>query len=360
MSAPANAPSSSPLLVLVANAGDGSISTFRLSDGALERLAVAEGLTGCSAFAVDAERDLVHAAVKGAGEGENAGLLTLSLDRATGVLTPRSRLDLPDGNLNYVALTRGGTGLLAASYGGGYGFTARVADGEVSEPVSRIAFANLHSVLASGDGAHAYFVSLGDDLIAQYAIGDDMALHALSPETVAAPTDSGPRHLVLSDDGSAVLVLTEFTAQVLRYARDSATGRLELTGSAPAADPSAGLGPSRLGLDPKENHVIWAADLRWGAPAPSGDGARHLWASERAASTLGAVTVAADGALTSPEHFTTTEPQPRGFDLSPDGAHLVAAGERSTTVSLYAVDGDRLELLQQAETGAGANWVRFV
>jgi len=45
--------------------------------------------------------------------------------------------------------------------------------------------------------------------------------------------------------------------------------------------------------------------------------------------------------------------------VSPDGRFLVAAGERSTTVSLYAVDGDRLELLQQAETGAGANWVRF-
>ncbi len=324
MSAPANAPSTVPALVLVANAGDGSISTFRLADGALERLAVTEGLTGCSAFAVDAERDLVHAAVKGASEGENAGLLTLSLDRATGALTPRSRLDLPDGGLNYVALTRAGTGLLAASYGGGYGFTARVEDGEVSEPVSRVAFANLHSVLASGDGAHAYFVSLGDDLLAQYAIGDDMALHALGPETVAAPQDSGPRHLVLSDDGASVYVLTEFTAEVLHYARDAATGTLELTGSVPAADPAAGLGPSRLGLDPKENHVIWAADLQWGAPTR--DGARHLWASERAASTLGAVTVAADGTLAPPSTFTTTEPQPRGFALSPDGAHLVAAG----------------------------------
>jgi 6-phosphogluconolactonase len=28
-------------------------------------------------------------------------------------------------------------------------------------------------------------------------------------------------------------------------------------------------------------------------------------------------------------------------------------------VSLYAVDGDRLDLLQRAETGRGANWVRF-
>jgi 6-phosphogluconolactonase len=54
-----------------------------------------------------------------------------------------------------------------------------------------------------------------------------------------------------------------------------------------------------------------------------------------------------------------TETQPRGFALSPDGAFLVAAGERSTTVSLYAVHDDELQLLQQAETGAGANWVRF-
>ena len=53
-----------------------------------------------------------------------------------------------------------------------------------------------------------------------------------------------------------------------------------------------------------------------------------------------------------------TEPQPRGFAVS--GEWLVAAGERSTEVSLYAVDADRLELRQRIETGRGANWVRFV
>ena len=52
-------------LVLVANAGDGSISTFRLTDGSLERLAVTEGLNGCSTFAVDSARDLLYAGVKG-------------------------------------------------------------------------------------------------------------------------------------------------------------------------------------------------------------------------------------------------------------------------------------------------------
>jgi 6-phosphogluconolactonase len=336
-------------LVLVANAGDDSISTFRLRGDRLERLAITDGLTGCSTFAVDPARDLVYAAVK----GEPAGILTLSLDRESGSLTPLSRLDLPDGGMNYLALTHDGTGLLGASYGGGYGISCPVADGVVSDPRSRIAFPNLHSVLPSADGRFAYFVSLGADLVAQYALGDDLRLVPLTPETVAAPAGSGPRHLVLNAAQDAVYVLTEFSGEVLHYARDTATGALDLRGAAAAHDTTNDLGHSVFGADPLANHFIWGADLHFG----TGEG--RLWASERTESTLGAVTVAGDGTLSAPTRFTVTETQPRGFALSPDGAFLVAAGERSTTVSLYAVHDDELQLLQQAETGAGANWVRF-
>ena len=75
---------------------------------------------------------------------------------------------------------------------------------------------------------------------------------------------------------------------------------------------------------------------------------------------LGSLALASDGTPTDAEAFTVTETQPRGFAVSPDGRFLVAAGEKSTTVSLYAVAGDHLELLQRAETGRGANWVRFI
>ncbi|MEZ5214197.1 MAG: beta-propeller fold lactonase family protein [Microbacterium sp.] len=221
-------------LVLVANAGDGSISTFRLAGDRLERLAVTGGLTGCSTFAVDAERDLVYAGVK----GEPAGIVTLALDRATGVLTERSRLDLPAGGMNYLALTHGGSALLGASYGGGYGIVCPVevssagAVGSVGEPTARVAYPNLHSVLPSPDGRFAYFVSLGGDFIAQYALSDALALTPLDPPTAAAPTGSGPRHLVIDDDHGAVYVLTEFSAEVLHYRRDSASGtRLRRVGA---------------------------------------------------------------------------------------------------------------------------------
>ncbi|PZU33661.1 MAG: 6-phosphogluconolactonase [Microbacterium sp.] len=343
-------------LVLVANAGDGSISTFRFTPGdgsddvpaRLERLTVTDGLTGCSTFVVDADRDLVYAGVK----GEPAGIVTLALDRETGILTPLSRLDLPDGGMNYLALTREGTGLLGASYGGGYGISCRVTDGVIGAPVSRVTYPNLHSVLPSSDGRFAYLVSLGADLVAQDVIDEDFSLVPLDPPTVPAPAGSGPRHLVVDDAHDAVYVVTEFSGEVLHYRRDAAEGGLTYVGAAAAIDASAGLGHSVFGADPLAHRYIWGADLHL-----AGD---RLWASERTESMLGSLALASDGTPTDAEAFTVTETQPRGFAVSPDGRFLVAAGEKSTTVSLYAVAGDHLELLQRAETGRGANWVRFI
>lgn len=336
-------------LVLVANAGDGSISTFRFDGDALERIAVTDGLAGTGTFAIDAARDLVYAGVK----GDPAAVVTLALDRASGALTERSRLALPGGSLAYVSLARGGTALLGASYGGDYGFIAPVGgDGVVGEPVSTVHHHYLHSVLADSDGRVAHFVSLGDDLVATYAIADDLSLSLL--QTAAVPAGAAPRHLVLNAAEDALYVVTEYSGEVLHFDRDVATGTLVLRGAASAIDLSAGLVRGRLDGDPVAERAIWGADLHWGA------GESVLWASERLLGTLGALPVDPAGRLTAAEAFTTTEPQPRGFALSGDGRFLVAAGERSTTVSLYAVDGEHLQLRQQVETGRGANWVRFV
>ena len=340
-------------LVLVANAGDGSISVFRLAGTMLERLTVTDGLTGCSTFAVDSARGLVYAGVKGSKPGEPSGILTLELDRSTGRLSPRSRLDLPDGGMNYLALGRDGALLLGASYSGGYGISCSIDDGVVGEPVGTIEFPNLHSVLPSTDGRFAYFVSLGADLVAQYAVDDELRLEPLDPETVAAPEGSGPRHLVLNEAGDAVHVITEFSGEVLHFARDIGSGALTFRRATSVVDPARGLGHSVFSADPRENHFIWGADLHWGRAESM------LWTSERTESTLAAASVGTDGTVSSPTIFHETEPQPRGFAVSPDGSLLVAAGERSTTIALYAVEGDALELLQQAETGSGANWVRF-
>lgn len=336
-------------LVLVANSGDGTISSFTLTNDRLSRVSVNGGVPGCSTFAVDARRDLVYAAVK----GDDPGIATLALDRNSGTLRHHSHRSLPDGGMNYLSLTRTGTALLGASYGGGYGISCALNDGEVSEPISRVEYPNLHSVRASSDGRFAYFVSLGADLIAQYSIDPWLNLLPLAPATVAAPAGSGPRHLVLNATQDSLYVLTEFSGEVLRYRRDTHFGNLTPAGSATAYDLSKGLGHSEFGADPLAKHYIWGADLHFSDPA-------HLWCSERTESTLGAVSVAADGSLTAPETFVVTETQPRGFAVSPDGRYLVSAGERSTSVTLYRVRGSELEPLDRAETGAKANWVWFL
>jgi 6-phosphogluconolactonase len=59
---------------------------------------------------------------------------------------------------------------------------------------------------------------------------------------------------------------------------------------------------------------------------------------------------------------TPTEAQPRGFAIAPNGRFLVACGEKSDTISAYAIDeaSGALSLLGQFPGGKGANWVEIV
>jgi 6-phosphogluconolactonase len=56
-----------------------------------------------------------------------------------------------------------------------------------------------------------------------------------------------------------------------------------------------------------------------------------------------------------------TEPQPRGFRIDPTGKYMVVTGEKSDTISVYAIGADgALRLLQKYPTGKGSNWVEIV
>ena len=335
-------------LAFVTNATDGTVSTFSLDDGGvLRRLAVSEIGPGCSTLAVDPDRRQVHVAVK----GDPPAIVTCRIE-GNGALQPMSRRNVKS-DLHYLALSADGKAMLAASYGGGFGISLPVDDSGIGDVVSLIAHPNMHSCAIGPDGRTAYFVSLGADLIAQCAL-DGATLTPLDPPTVAAPAGCGPRHLVLTRDGGHVYVMTEFSGEVLHYSR-GADGTLTLAGRAAAFVSGRGLRHSRFGADPTAEHLIWGADLHLSFDE------RTCWASERSESTLATVPIDADGAPSAASGFTPTEPQPRGFAVSPDGRYLMCAGEKSTTVSLFEAEanGD-LVLRAQAETGRGANWVRFL
>ncbi len=335
-------------LVLVGNAKAGTISVLALRDGSLEMLTDNAVDVGTGTFAVDPVRGLVHTAVK---EPEPA-IVTLVLDRSTGALTEESRTPVED-PLAYLALARDGELLLGASYHGGWGVTWPVRDGAIGEPVGRAEQTHIHCVVTDALGRHAYWVALGDDLVAQTVIGADGELEPLSPATVSVDAGAGPRHLVLSGNDRSAYLITEFTGEVVRFERDDATGVLTRGESVAAYDRDKGLKTSRLGADPIEEHLIWGADVHL---AQFG---RFVLATERTESTVAVIDLD-EGALGSVVGLVPTEAQPRGFAVAPDGRHVVVAGERSGGVALYEVsDEGVLTELDRCDTGAGANWVRF-
>ncbi|MDO5736010.1 MAG: beta-propeller fold lactonase family protein [Propionibacteriaceae bacterium] len=336
----------SEALVLIGNDKGGSISAFRLLRDELLLLASTQVGVGCNTFAVDTERSLVYAATK---EPQPA-VVTLRLERSTGEMSEVSRRDVDD-PLAYLSLS--GDVLLGASYHGGWGASWRVTDGVVGEVVSRLHYRNLHAAVPGADGQNAYFVSLGEDLIAQFSLGADGHLTPLADATLACPPGSGPRHLVLSPDGRNAYLVTEFTGEAIRLDRGQ-DGSLTVAESVPAYDTARNLGVSAYGRDPRANHLIWGADLALG---PDGD---WLVCSERTESTIVAIPVEDNGRLGDSAVVSDTEEQPRGLAMSPDGSRLVVVGERSGSASLYRIDGGALVQVNRVETGLGPNWVRFV
>ena len=333
-------------VILVGNDKGGTLSAFRLIDDELRLLADTEVGVGCSTFAVDTDRSLVFVAVK----EPSPAIVTLRLDRETGKLAETSRRDVED-PLSYVALS--GDVLLGASYHGGWGASWLVADGELSDVVSRLEYRNLHAAVPDRHGQNAYFVSLGDDLIAQFSVGADATLSELSPPTVACPPGSGPRHLVVSDDGANAYLLTEFTGEAIRFDR-AADGSLTQAESLAAYSLADGLGKSAFGKDPRANRLIWGADLALV------EDESWLVASERFASTITALPLDADGHLVEGAIITSTEKQPRGLAVSPDGSRVVVLGELSGYAAVYRMEDGALVQLHRVETGLGPNWVRFI
>ncbi|WP_151523628.1 lactonase family protein [Serinicoccus kebangsaanensis] len=339
-------------LVLVANAADSTISTFRLTGGerepSLERIAVSEVGQGCGTFVIDADRDLVYAAAK----GDPPGIDVFAVDRETGRLEHLSRTDV-EASMTYLALAHGGSLLVGASYGGGSAHVFGVdGDGHVDDPTASVSWPNAHCVALAGGGRQLYVVSLGGDVVAQYALSPAGGLSPLAPPTAGAPEGSGPRHLVLDEDESHAYVLTEFSGEALTYRRD-ASGDLLLEGQTPAYAQDRGLRHSELGADPVEGHLVWGADLHLAR------GGSFLLASERSESTLASLPVLADGSLGEPVSMIGTVAQPRGFAVLGGGTLAVVAGEKDTDVALVSVGADgALTELGRYDTGAGANWVR--
>ena len=175
---------------------------------------------------------------------------------------------------------------------------------------------------------------------------------------------NGPRHLVFSQDGSFVYLLNELTGVVTVYARDKATGALrdvQKISSLPAdSDLMKGF-PRVVTGTPGEEHfdpakVVCAADIQM---TPDG---RFLYTTERTRSTLSHFAIDPQTGLIRLVGHVQTEKQPRGIAIESTGQFLIASGQLSDKLSLYAIDrsAGTLTLRERVPAGKGANWVQIV
>jgi 6-phosphogluconolactonase len=360
-----SAPALAGTFVYVSNAEDGDIGMYTLqSDGSLQpgQRFKAEKLV--MPMTVSPDKRFLIAAVR----SKPFQAYSYSIDQSSGALNLVGTGTLAE-SYPYIALDRSGRFLLGASYGGNQvGVNPVGADGRVGEPLQVIPTArNAHSIRTDNTNRFVFVPHLGTDQVFQFLFDEKSGwLSANTPPVLQLKQGSGPRHLIVSSDNRFAYLLNELTGMVTTLSLDPNAGTLKELDSVSVLPPDTKLVPGvprgAVGT-PGANQAprntandIWASDLHL---TPNG---RLLYAAERTSSTLGAFRVdTASGKLTY-LGSTSTEKQPRGFNIDPTGRFVVVSGEQSDTISSYVIDAETgaLKLIGRYPTGKGANWVEIV
>lgn len=283
---------------------------------------------------------------------------SLTIDGQDGALTPGKTADLPAG-MAFLSVGADAGALLGASYGDHLVSVMTLDTDGVMLPDTTSTEApgeHAHAILASPDGRFAYATALGDDLIVWWAL--DAAAPALTGRgQIATPSGSGPRHLRFSPAGDTLYALHEMSGDIAAYARDPESGALTEQQRISSVSPELNLVPGRVrdgsGPEPAAN-AIWCAELQ---VSPDG---RFLYSTERSSSTIAVVAVGADGSLTLVDTV-PTQAQPRGMNIDPTGGFLLACGEASGGLTLYAIDPESgaLSERESLDCSAGPRWIEF-
>lgn len=333
------------LAAYIGNGASGDIHVLRLSSrdgklGLVQRMPF-PGLAepGRSLpLALSPGGQFLYAALRGAPRG----VASFRIDRGTGELTILGVAPMAE-SVAYIRTDRSGRFLFGASYDGDLVTVSPIAaDGVAQEVANRVRTSpHAHGIMSDPSNRHVLATSLGGDVL--YSFDFDQAAGTLTqPRTTALPKGTGPRHFVFDPAGTRLYLLGELDASITVFHYDPGQGAL-------SSKQVITMLPAGFGGTP------WAADIQI---TPDG---RFLYASERSSSTLASFAVEADGRLR-PLQTIPTETQPRGFGIDPTGRYLLALGQLTDHVTVYAIDGASggLSATDRVEVGSSPDWVEMV
>lgn len=359
-------PGGAGTFVYVSNQDDGDVSVYSMAPdtGLLTPGPRAPAAKLVMPMASSPDGQFLYAAIR----SKPFSMFNYRIDAATGELRWVGTSPMPESMVN-VSVDRSGRWLLAASYGGNaLSVHAIGPDGRVAgEPSQFIPSGGVkpHSIRVDVENRFAYVPHLGTDEVRVFQFDANAGkLTPADPPSVKVKAGTGPRHFLISKDNRFIYLLGELTGVVTVFARDIATGGLKQVQAVESVPPNSGLVPGHPrvpvgtpGAVPFDESVaIWAADIQI---TPNG---RFLFTTERTHSTITSFAVDTTSGELRYVGNVPTEKQPRGIGVDPQGRYLVASGEKSPNLSVYAIDGNSrtLTVKQQVPVGAGANWVQFV
>lgn len=334
--------------VYVANADSQDISVFQLHEKTGDVTQVQTFAVGGMVMPMVIARDknqqhknLLYAAIR----SEPYRVVVLNIDNPTGRLTLQGSAPLV-GSMANISLDRSGGYLFAASYSGNKISVNALDENGIPKAPAQVFATGIHphQITADPTNQFVYLSLLGEARLDYFRFDAVSAkLQPIIEPAATLPTGSGPRHFVFSAQGKFLYVLDELKANIHVLKRDTTIGKMTLLES--------------HGLLPAESIVKpWAADIHL---TPNG---KFLYATERTSSNLSGFKVdQKQGRLTAIGSW-STESQPRAFAISPDGRYLMAVGQKSNQMTVYAINATTGELvpIERAVTGVNPNWVEII
>ncbi|WP_067565610.1 6-phosphogluconolactonase [Candidatus Doolittlea endobia] len=184
---------------------------------------------------------------------------------------------------------------------------------------------------------------LKEDRIRLYTIGKSGYLMPHTPEALDSVSGAGPRHMAFHHGGDYAYVINELNGTVNVIAIDSIGVSSHIV--------------QTLDIIPAGFRAkCWAADIHI---TPDG---RWLYCCDRTASIISYFAVSKNGENLLPLGHQATETQPRGFNIDSQGRFLVAAGQKSHHIMVYAINTQSGALIPLARyvVGQGPVWVSIL
>jgi 6-phosphogluconolactonase len=262
-----------------------------------------------------------------------------------GKLTPLNTEPIGDGGGAHIAVHPSKKFLMTAQYGGGSVAVFPIKkDGSVGKRSQLIEHKggsgvvpnrqnapHPHYVGFSPDGRFAFVPDLGLDQIVIYKVDDKNGSISTHGHAQSIP-GGGPRHMKFSVDGKYIFLLNELELAVTTFAYDAQAGTTQLVRTEPALSTAA---KSRQAFN-SSAEILTHPNGNFVYSSNRGDDTVTLYWADKTTGHLVAKDVEnIRGAF------------PRNINLDPSANWLLAAGQHSNTVSVFALDQDNGEMEYQ-------------